>query len=392
MRLGNVTWSDAMWAQVSWLRSNAAFQVKRLIARFAHWWLREFMVLFPERIALWLTGFGKIALLLAQDEVFVELRLRANGGAQLDSMRVVRDEYTAASIDDFLRRNGLRRSDVTIAVTLRAEQFFTRKLVLPLQAANAVDGIVARDLAEKTPFKLEDIHYDYVVAHEADKIIVRQQLTKRDSVEAAGLAFGIDVADIGFLAAATQCEDTAPEPAITLHRHRSDRTYWARYAALTLAGSAVVLALTAGGIRYWHQQSTLDALGPQIAKTRQQAQEVRDAFAKLEHRHNSFSHLLARKHQAPALLDIWEEVTRLVPNDSWLTELRVTDASPSQDYRVAVSGFSTAAAKLVVIFDRSPLFREAALTTAIALDQTEQRERFALQAIVRHAAMEGATP
>jgi general secretion pathway protein L len=381
-----------MWARVSWLRSNAALQVNRLIARLAHWWLREFLALFPERIALWLTGFGKIALLLAQDGEFVEMRLRANGGAQLDSMCVARDEYTAASIDDFLRRNKLTRSDVTIAVALRSEQFFTRKLVLPLQAANAVDGIVARDLAEKTPFKLAEIHYDYAVVYETDKLIVSQQLIKRASVEAAGLAFGIDVADIGFLAAATQGEDAAPEPAITLHRHRSDRTSWARHAALALAGSAVALALTAGGIRYWRQQSALDALGPQIAKTRQQAQEVRDAFAKLEHRHNSFSHLLARKHQAPALLDIWDEVTRLVPNDSWLTELHVNNASPSQANRVAVSGFSAAAAKLVVIFDRSPLFREAALTTAIALDQTEQRERFALQAIVRHGAVEGATP
>jgi hypothetical protein len=75
-----------------------------------------------------------------------------------------------------------------------------------------------------------------------------------------------------------------------------------------------------------------------------------------------------------------------------LTELHVTDASPSQDYRLAVSGLSTAAAKLVVTFDRSPLFREVALTTAVALDSTEQRERFALQATVRSDAMENATP
>jgi general secretion pathway protein L len=125
---------------------------------------------------------------------------------------------------------------------------------------------------------------------------------------------------------------------------------------------------------------------------RQQAQEVRDAFTKLEHRQNSFSRLFARKRHAPALLDIWDEVTRLVPSDSWLTELHVTDASPSPDFRLAVSGFSTAAAKLVATFDRSPLFREAALTTAIALDPTEQRERFALQAMVRRDAMGSATP
>jgi len=381
-----------MRAQVSWLRSNVSLQASQLIARFGHWWLREFLAPFPERVAQWLTGSGRITLLLAQDEAFVELRLCANGGAQFDGMRVARHEYTAASIDDFLRHNKLTRSDVTIAVVLRPEQIFTRKLVLPRQAGNAVEGIVARDLAEKTPFKLVDIYYDYAVVQEADKLTVTQQLAKRDNVEAAAIAFGIEVSDIGFLDATTQREDAAREPAITLHRDRSERTSWTRRAALALAGSTVLLALTAGGIDYWRQQSALDALGPQIAKTRQQAQEVRDAFTKLEHRQNSFSHLLARKRHAPALLDIWDEVTRLVPSDSWLTELHVTDASPSQDYRLAVSGFSTAAAKLVVTFDRSPLFREAALTTAIALDPTEQRERFALQAMVRRDAMGNATP
>jgi general secretion pathway protein L len=381
-----------MWARVSWLRSNASLQVSQLTTHVGRWWLREFLALFPEWIAQWLTGSGKIVLLLAQDKAFVELRLRTSGGAQLHDMRVARSEYTAASIDNFLLRNKLTRADVTIAIALRPEQFFKRTLVLPLQAANAVVGIVARDLAEKTPFRLADIHYDYATVREADKLIVIQQLVKRDSVEAAALAFGIDVADIGFLVAATQREEPAQESAITLHRDRSDRTSRARHTALALAGSAVVLALTTGGIVYWRQQSALDALGPQIAKIRPQAQEVRDAFAKLQHRQSSFGHLLARKHQAPAFLDVWDEVTRLVPDDSWLTELHVTDASPSQEYRLAVSGFSTAAAKLVVVFDRSPLFHEAALTAAIALDTNEQRERFALQAVVRRDPMGSATP
>ena len=148
-----------MWARLSLLRSNASLRASQLIARFGHWWLREFLALFPERVAQWLTGFGKIVLVLAQDGAFAELLICVqSGGAQLDSLRVAREEYTEASIDNFLRHNKLTRSDVTIAVVLRLEKFFTRKLVLPRQAGNAVDGIVVRDLAEKTPFRLEDIY------------------------------------------------------------------------------------------------------------------------------------------------------------------------------------------------------------------------------------------
>lgn len=100
---------------------------------------------------------------------------------------------------------------------------------------------------------------------EAEKLIVTQQLVKRDSVEAVALAFGIDISDIGFLDVATQQRDAAREPAIRIHRDRSDRIFWTGRAALALAGSAVLLTLAAGGIDYWRQQSALDALGPQLS-------------------------------------------------------------------------------------------------------------------------------
>jgi general secretion pathway protein L len=76
-------------------------------------------------------------------------------------------------------------------------------------------------------------------------------------------------------------------------------------------------------------------------------------------------------------------VTRLLPTDAWLTELRVTALSKGQEREISLSGYSAAAAKLVAVLDRSPVFQDATLTTAIALDPTEQRERFALQAKVR---------
>jgi general secretion pathway protein L len=45
-----------------------------------------------------------------------------------------------------------------------------------------------------------------------------------------------------------------------------------------------------------------------------------------------------------------------------------------------MTGLSTAAAELVALVDKSPLFADAALTAPIALDSTQQRERFTLQA------------
>ena len=78
-------------------------------------------------------------------------------------------------------------------------------------------------------------------------------------------------------------------------------------------------------------------------------------------------------------------LTRILPSHSWLTEFRVTETPGGREMQINLSGFSRAAPSLVGIVDRSPLFVDAALSAPVALDATEGRERFALQAKVRRA-------
>jgi general secretion pathway protein L len=371
---------NAIWVRISSLRNSVLAQLRLGSARLGQWWLREFLALFPKRIAQWLKGPGTTRLLLLQNDAFIEMSLRADTDETLDSARITSSESGLASIDEFLQRNRLARQDITIGIALPPDQFFERKLVLPLQAANSLDEIVPRDLTQKTPFRLADIHHDFAFVEDAGKLIVTQRLTKRDSVKAAAMVLGLDPAEVGFLSVHEHSGCTTFKAAITMHRGRKDQISWPHRAGLGLVTGIVLLALIAGGLKYWSQEAVLDALGPQIKIASQQAREVRDALAKLEHRHTSVSHILAEKRQGPAVLDIWEETTRLLPADSWLTELSITNALPSEGYHISMSGFSAAAAKLVLTFDQSPWFHEAALTTAVALDPIEQRERFALQA------------
>lgn len=64
----------------------------------------------------------------------------------------------------------------------------------------------------------------------------------------------------------------------------------------------------------------------------------------------------SQKRDMPGLLDIWEEVSRILPLDSWLTELRLSEVGQRQDQLVVMTGLSTAAADLVPLLDKSPIF------------------------------------
>jgi general secretion pathway protein L len=371
-----------MLAWLSRSSNNASEHLRRQAARFGKWWLQEFLSLFPERIAQWLEGPGSTILVLSQDDAFVDMRLKAASVTESHHARVPRPDYTSSAIDGFLQRHQLKLADVTVGIAMPPHQFFQRKFLLPAQVANSIGDIAARDLAQKTPFSLAEIHHDYEVVAEAGKLAITQHVTRHDSVAGAASVLGLDVAEIDFVEATAKGDGTAGRSYIALHPETAQRTSWLRRSIAALAASALSLALMAGGLKYWRQEIALDQLEQQIATARQQAQQVRSVFAKLEQRQRGIVDVYAKKQNGPALLDIWDEVTRLLPTDTWLTDLHVTETS-SGDYLLSLGGYSAAAAKLVAILDGSPLFEEAALTTAIAIDQNEQRERFALQAKVR---------
>ena len=77
------------------------------------------------------------------------------------------------------------------------------------------------------------------------------------------------------------------------------------------------------------------------------------------------------------MLEVWDELSRILPDHTFLTESRIADG------KVTLSGFSADAARLVRIIDQSPLFSGAALTAAITPDANEHKDRFSISFKVR---------
>jgi general secretion pathway protein L len=146
---------------------------------------------------------------------------------------------------------------------------------------------------------------------------------------------------------------------------------------------ALVLAIVAGGLRYWQQQAAIGRLEAAMESASRQAQQVRSLVNQLQAKQNALLHLRWQRGEAPGLIDIWEETSRVLPVNSWLTEFRLSEVAGKREPQVTLSGFSSAASALVAILDGSPLLYDVALTSPIALDGTEGRERFSLQAKVR---------
>jgi general secretion pathway protein L len=358
--------------------ARAGSRIPDRLAQLGRWWVNEFLLLFPDRLSEWLTDRGYKKLTLSAEPDFFVLQLLSERRRPLASVRTPRNTYSPASIDDFLKAQNLDRGGVVIGIQLPRDQIFSRQLVLPLEAAGSIGDIVTQDLVAKTPFRLADVYHDHQSRQIDDKMVVWQWIVRREFVADAAQAAGMNLTDLTFVEAEAGGAEGVPAPMLTLQQDRNERP-WLWKTVYGLALGASFLAVVACAHKYWRQQRILEDLSIELTTAKAQAQQVRTALDRLEQKQAAIVHVRLQKRDTQGLLEVWEEVSKVLPANSWLTELRLSEIAQRQDQIVVMTGLSTAAADLVPLVDKSPLFAEAALTAPIAMDSTEQRERFTLQ-------------
>src|ERR1043166_258677 len=231
-------------------RHAGAAGLSELLRRLGQLWLREFLALFPARIAQWLIGRGDASVVLAAEGDTIVLRLMGDAGKELACERVARTDYAAAAIDRFLQAHKLNRTDVALGVRLPRAHVFCRTLTLPREAMASLERIVVQDLIAKTPFRREEIYCGCAAARSGpDKLAVRQWVVRRDVVKAAAAAIAIDLSAVAFIDTEADPE-AAAAPRIMLRSQRAEHARWVARAATALAASPVVLAFLAAGLAW----------------------------------------------------------------------------------------------------------------------------------------------
>jgi general secretion pathway protein L len=355
-----------------------------VVKRGGRWWWNELVNLLPEPFVAFLLGGGRPLLIIAPGPEGATLEF-IDASHPTSASKVASDATDiSGDMERFLSSHGLKRTDVDLGLRLPAECLFVRQLLLPIEARNEVDGIVKQDLANKTPFKAADIFHDYFTSDQpgGTRFEVWQWIVRREFVLRALSSLALPIESLSFVSF-DNGRATLPVPVINLRREARADKAWSRNIGSLLCFAALLLALIGAGLKYWNQQATLDRLNTEISAAGGEAQRVRTLVDQLKSQQRTLLRLRLRKGQAPGMIDLWEEVTRILPQDTWLTELRLMEDSSKGQQQITLIGFSSAAPRLVGIIDGSPLLYDAALISPTAFDAAEGRERFAIQAKVR---------
>jgi general secretion pathway protein L len=334
------------------------------------WWLGELAGLIPASLR------RRIAGLRSRYVVTVDgaaLSLICETGHERESLGRI-DLRTPQTVQRALAaaRRGSGSGQTDVLVRLPARAALRMLATLPLAAARNLDQVVGFEFERLLPFKRDDAYYTYrVVARDKAARNLQIELTAitRAEIDATVEA----AARVGWRATAIEIpgdEPLAPPSLIPLLKGERGGASRARLVLLVLAGVTLLLAGASVVIPFLQAESRRDALTVELAAARREA----DLSARLQNQIDTRIHgqrfLIDRRLRIPTVIELLDIMTRLAPDDTWLTEMQIAGAE------LRLTGASVSATALLGLVDQSPSFRSAAFRSPVVQDTRLGRERF----------------
>jgi general secretion pathway protein L len=277
-----------------------------------------------------------------------------------------------------------------VVIALPPRQIMRKTLTLPGAVEENLVQALSYDLDRHTPFRPEQLYFDAAV-------IERNPAAKTIGIDwVAALRTVVDnarrqVEDWGGVVVAV-----VPGPVSTrMPRNtrlnliprdaRPQSALWRRWqwwapAVLVAAGVLAVLA-----VPLTQKREYAIALNTQTETARVQAEAADALRTQLERQQGDYNYALAKKYAYPGTIQIIDDLTRLLPDDTWLTQMELRSTTRGKDTvrELSLRGESSNAGALISTLEDSKLVEQAALQSPTTKLQPGPGEVFVLGSRVR---------
>ena len=251
-----------------------------------------------------------------------------------------------------------------VIVSLSPRASLRKTLSLPVALEDHLYQALAYDLDRHTPFKPEELYFDVVVidrdaAHNTlrvDLAAARRSLV--DTVLRQAESFGARVVGVTVdppaTASASRFNLLPPDRRIAA----PGLLRWQFVLPAVLLALGIIAALV---IPLWQERAEAIALSDLADQAHDRAAVSDRLRTELERRVGDYNFALERKYAFPGTLQVLDDVTRILPDDTWLTQLELhTMRGKDAQREMTLRGESANAGRLVALLEDSKLFTQAA--------------------------------
>ena len=263
-----------------------------------------------------------------------------------------------------------------------------RTLHLPAAALENLSGVIGFELDRQTPFRADQVHYDSrVLAHAPDArqvpvqlgLVTRERLA-RELAAVDGLAATLSAVDCAAAAGARAGFNLLPAE----QRARRAHTFAWLMGGMALA-ALFFLWLGMNSILD-NRAAAIERLTAEVEAQRDEARAVTRLRDELDAAVAGANFLAVEKVGQPSMLRLLDELTRKLPDDTFIERLSVTRGE------LTLAGQSAQAPKLVELLQDSANFRSPSLSGPIQPDPRSGKDRFNIAAQFGKPAEEADAP
>ncbi|MBZ5522559.1 MAG: PilN domain-containing protein, partial [Acidobacteriia bacterium] len=265
-----------------------------------------------------------------------------------------------------------RRSSNAVIIRLDPSLLLQTSVTLPLTAERSLRQILEFQLERLIPLPANEVYFEYrITARQptAKTLTVELIVATRASIDnAVALARSVGLNPRLTIAPSGTAGSDTPIILWTVDRATAESPRLRRLKR-GLEVAAIVLALFAYGAYVYRLDELRDELRDEVALATKRSVAARDLVRQHAQAEDALA-LLARRQKEPSPLLLLNELTKLVPETMWVSQLSVRKRN------VEIIGYSPRVADLVSRVDDSDMFYNLKFRSPITLSPDGKGERF----------------
>jgi general secretion pathway protein L len=353
-----------MWARI---RTGPA-------GKFSHWWFDELRQSLPEKWQQKLQhAMRRTTFVLSEDSLLVGLDENRQQQS-LDSFAISQDaSLQRQQLSRLLLQNDLSESPRFLL--LERGTILSKELTLPVATESNLHQVLAFEMDRQTPFEAADVYFGWKIWErntETGQLRLEIFVAPRDQVDKSiqylnsrGLSpTGVDVLEDG----KTMGLNLLPASQRVREVNRKMRLN------LGLAGAVIILLALIMTQSLYLRSHQVTELETAISEVQDEARLVQRIKEQIKDTSEAAGFLTVRRGESPLAIELLADITRLLPEDTYLDRLVINRAT------VQMQGKSQNAQRLIELVNQSELLDDAAFRGSTRLDARTGLEIFEINA------------
>lgn len=341
------------------------------LRRFWRWWTGELVLCIPAALRNWTRKLRVAPAVLPEDGGFSIYRFNGKTWLRVGQAQGATPEARSKALAVQLRASRIDR----FTVALPPGQFLAKTIVLPQAAEENLRNALQYELDRHTPFKPDEVGFDCCVVGRNDalrEIVARLVIAQKSTIGNAVSA----VAGTGLTVVAVQ--PALPDrDSLTLnllpHDDAGNRVVqrimlWAPWLLLLALGAVAIL------LPIFQKRAQVIDLQPQVNVAAQQASAADALHQTLDRAQSEYNFVLQKRYAMPTSLQLLNEVTRILPDDTWLQNFDLRTTTKGRELQL--QGETGVAGKMIELFEQSPLLAGASFKSPVTQAPGSAASRF----------------